>query len=306
MKPIRRGWGRPATTRSHARTHPRRRTGRFAAAGAAAALAAGLAGCGGTASAAPAQPTVPRPAHVVLVMEENHAFANIIGSPQAPYINSLASQGALFTDSHAIAHPSTPNYLALFSGSTHGIADDHCPRSFAGDNLAAQLAAAGQTFTGYAEGLPHPGYLGCTAGEYARRHVPWTDFTTVPASESQPLTAFPRDYSRLPAVSMVIPNVLDDMHDGGIGTADTWLQQNLDGYAQWAKAHNSLLILTWDEDDDRHANRIPTIVVGAQVKPGQYSEPIDHYRLLRTLEAAYGLPALGHAAGTQPITDIWR
>ncbi len=291
--------------RDHAGVHPRR-SGRIAAAAAAAALAAGLSGCGGTATATPGQPAeVPRPSHVVIVMEENHGFANIIGSPQAPYINSLAAQGALFTDSSAVAHPSTPNYLALFSGSTHGITDDHCPRTFAGDNLGSQLAAAGQSFTGYAEGLPHPGYLGCTAGEYARRHTPWTDFTAVPATASQPFTAFPQDYSSLPAVSMVIPNVLDDMHDGGVGTADTWLQQNLDGYAHWAKAHNSLLILSWDEDDDKHANRIPTIFVGAHIRPGQYSEPIDPYRLLRTIEAAYGLPPLGHAADTQPITDIW-
>ena len=59
---------------------------------------------------------LPRPAHVIIVMEENHSYADIIGSQQAPYINGLAQSGALFTDSHAVTHPSQPNYLELFSG----------------------------------------------------------------------------------------------------------------------------------------------------------------------------------------------
>ncbi|WP_334173750.1 alkaline phosphatase family protein [Sinomonas sp.] len=250
--------------------------------------------------------TVPRPAHVVIVVEENHSFSNIIGNSAAPYINSLGSQGALFTEATGVAHPSEPNYLALFSGSTQGVADDSCPHTFGADNLGAQLTAAGDTFAGYSEGLPSVGYTGCTAGEYARRHAPWTNFSSVAASASLPYTSFPQDYNALPTVSFVIPNVANDMHDGTIGAADTWLRDNLDGYAQWAKTHNSLLVVTWDEDEDTSSNHIATIFAGAQVKSGQYSEPIDHYRLLRTIEAAYGLAPLGQAANAQPVTDVWR
>src|SRR5215475_3754205 len=94
------------------------------------------------------------PDHIVIVIEENHSFSSIIGSSQAPYINGLANQGALFTQSFAVTHPSQPNYLALFSGSTQGITNDSCPHTFAGDNLGHQLIAAGLTFAGYSESLP--------------------------------------------------------------------------------------------------------------------------------------------------------
>lgn len=258
-----------------------------------------------TGSQPPVSGPVPRPSHVVIVVEENHAYGNIIGNSAAPYLNSLATQGALFTDSTAIAHPSEPNYLALFSGSTQGVADDSCPHTFTADNLGAQLAAAGQTFAGYSEDLPSTGYLGCTAGNYARRHGPWTNFPSVPASASLPFSAFPQDYNSLPTVSIVIPNVANDMHDGPVGAGDTWLHDNLDGYAQWAKTHNSLLVVTWDEDNDKSGNHIATIFAGATVKPGRYNEPINHYRVLRTIESAYGLPPLGHSADTQPIADVW-
>src|SRR5579871_5496083 len=125
---------------------------------------------------------LPRPAHVIIVMEENHSYSDIIGSPQAPYINALAQSGALFTDSHAVTHPSQPNYLELFSGSTQGITDDSCPHSFAVDNEASELIAAGKSFVGYSEGLPSEGSLVCTAGKYARKHSPWTNFTNLPTT----------------------------------------------------------------------------------------------------------------------------
>ncbi len=128
------------------------------------------------------------PAHTVIVLEENHGYGEVIGSPQAPYLNQLARQGALFTDSRAITHPSEPNYLALFSGSTQGVTDDSCPHRFAAPNLAAELIAAGRTFAGYAEDLPATGSAVCSAGEYARKHVPWTDFSNVPG-RGQPTAA---------------------------------------------------------------------------------------------------------------------
>lgn len=258
------------------------------------------------ASGQPTSGMVPRPSHVVIVIEENHSFGDIIGSSAAPYLNSLASQGALFTNSTAVAHPSEPNYLALFSGSIQGITDDSCPHSFDAGNLGSQLVTAGQSFVGYSEGLPASGYLVCAAGSYARKHAPWTNFPSVPGSASQPFNEFPQDYASLPTVSIVVPNLADDMHDGSVQAGDTWLRDHLDGYAQWAKTHNSLLVVTWDEDDNTASNHIATIFAGAQVKPGQYGEAIDHYRVLRTVESAYGLPPLGRAADTPPITDVWH
>jgi acid phosphatase len=248
---------------------------------------------------------VPRPDHVVVVIEENHSYADIIGSG-APYLNSLANQGAMFTASFAVTHPSEPNYLALFSGSTQGLSDDSCPHTFTGPNLGAQLISAGFTFTGYSEGLPSIGYASCSSGGYARKHNPWSNFRSVPATASQPFSAFPTDYTTLATVSFVIPNLSNDMHDGTIAQADTWLHTNLNGYVQWAKSHNSLLVVTWDEDDYSESNQIPTFFVGQHIKQGRYGERIDHYSVLRTLEAAYGLPAIGQASSIPAITDCWQ
>jgi phosphatidylinositol-3-phosphatase len=250
---------------------------------------------------------VPQPAHTIVLVFENRAFGQVVGSKQAPYLNELAHQGALFTRSYAITHPSQPNYLALFSGSTHGVESDSCPYYFKAPNLASDLLAAGKTFIGYAEDLPAVGSHWCIDGEYARKHVPWVDFRNVPATVSQPFSSFPAgNYSALPTVSWVIPNLCNDMHDCSIATGDTWLRANLSGYVTWAMTHDSLLIITFDEDDDTPVNRIPTIFVGQQVRPGQYAEKINDYSVLATIEAAYGLPRDGNAKTATPITDIWR
>ncbi len=250
--------------------------------------------------------TVPRPDHVVMLILENHSSGDILGNPDAPYINSLAASGANMTSSFALTHPSQPNYIAMFSGSVNGVTDDSCPHTLSTDNLGAQLTNSGQGFAGYAEDLPSVGYTGCTSGAYARKHSPWVNFTNVPASANRPLSPFPTDYSTLPAVSIVIPNLQHDMHDGSIAQGDAWVQAQLDGYVQWAKQHNSVFLLTFDEDDNTANNQIPTIFQGQNVQPGQYSERIDHYNVLRTLQDAYGLAPIGNSAAASPILDIWK
>ena len=250
--------------------------------------------------------TVPRPDHVVMLILENHSSAQILGNPDAPYINSLAASGANMTSSFALTHPSQPNYIALFSGSLNGVTDDSCPKTLSADNLGAQLINSGQGFAGYAEDLPSVGYTGCGTGAYARKHSPWVNFTNVPPSANRPLTQFPTDYSTLPALSIVIPNLQHDMHDGSIAQGDAWIQAQLDGYVQWAKQHNSVFLLTFDEDDNTANNQIATIFQGENVQPGQYSEHIDHYNVLRTLQDAYGLAPIGNSSTASPILDIWK
>src|SRR5437868_518923 len=106
---------------------------------------------------APQAGGVPRPDHVLLVIEENHSYSEIIGSSSAPYINTLAQQGALFTNSHGVEHPSEPNYLDLFSGSNQGVTNDNCPFTFSSQNLGSELIGSGLAFAGYSEDLPAPG-----------------------------------------------------------------------------------------------------------------------------------------------------
>ncbi len=260
-----------------------------------------------TASAPSSAPgTLPRPDHVVVVVFENKDAADVTDTDDASYLRSLATRGAQFTDAHGEAHPSQPNYLALFSGSMQGVPDDRCPVDLHGGNLARQLLDAGLTFTGYSEGLPAPGYTGCGGRDYARKHNPWVDFADLPASINQPFSAFPADYASLPTVSFVVPDLCNDMHDCDVPTGDAWAQRNLGPYVDWATTHNSLLVVTFDEDRGRMANHIPTIVVGAGVVATTSDQRIDHFALLRTLEDMYGLEPLGHAADARPLTGIWE
>lgn len=249
---------------------------------------------------------LPRPDHVVIVVLENHAYGEVIQNSNAPYISSLATSGATLTQSFAVSHPSQPNYLALFSGSTQGLISDSCPHTYSGANLGQELIAAGKTFVGYSESMPSDGYTGCTSGRYARKHNPWVNFTNVPASANLRYTRFPTDFTQLPTVSFVIPNLCNDMHDCSVATGDTWVKNNLNGYVQWAKTHNSVLLLTFDEDDFSASNRIPTLFVGQPVKPGSYSIRVDHYGILRTLLDMYGLPCVGSACSATPLTTIWN
>jgi hypothetical protein len=252
--------------------------------------------------------------HVVLAIFENKRQSQIIGSSEAPYLTGLAAQGANFTQSFALRHPSQPNYLDLFSGSNQGVTDNSCPHTFGSGNLAHQLIGSGRTFVGYAENLPSAGSDVCAADGalYARKHAPWTNFSNLhQTTVSRPYSEFPTDFTRLPTVSFVVPNQCNDMHDGPpncwVSTGDTWAKNHLDAYAQWAKTHNSLLIVTWDEDDSCGGcvNQIATFFVGARIIPGNYSERIDHFTVLRTIETMYGLPALGSATDRSPITDAF-
>lgn len=251
----------------------------------------------------------PPPSHVVIVVEENKQLKNIAGNTRsAAYLNDLAARGAFFTRSYGVAHPSQPNYLALFAGITDTNGDGCPPRGIDvnAPNLATELRAANKSFAGYAEDSPQAGSRVCWSGEYGRKHVPWADFDNVLPSENLPLSAMPASYGELPTVSFVIPNLLDDMHSASIARGDSWLRAHVGPIVDWAMSHNSLVIVTWDESDTAVGNHIPTIFVGPMVKPGRYDEPITHYNVLRTIEDLYKTGHAGASAGVPPITGIWR
>lgn len=247
---------------------------------------------------------VPHYDHILVVVEENKPYGELVGTSDTPFLTALASSGAVLTQSYAITHPSEPNYLALFSGSTQGLSSDSCPHQFSGPDLAAALIASGHSFIGYSESLPEPGYTGCSAGSYARKHAPWVNFA-LPISVNQPLTALPADFNRLPDVSFVIPNLDNDMHDGSIAQGDQWLSDHLGNYRTWATNHHSLLVVTTDEDDNGHDNHITTILAGARVRAGQYPVRVDHYGLLRTLLDSFDLSPFAGATSATAISGVW-
>jgi len=218
--------------------------------------------------------------HVVIVVEENHGYGQIIGSGQAPYINNtLASGGALLTNYFADTHPSEPNYMILYGGSDFGIGDDYF-HAVPDPSLATQVQAIGKTFVGFVEsGSPE-------------KHNPWEGFPEGTSVERDFASSFPTssggNFAALPALSFVIPNLNNDMHDGSISQGDTWLRNNLDAYAQWARTHNSLLIVVWDEDDSGGNNQVAAIFYGARVTPGFYGTNWDHFNMCATLAKLVG------------------
>ncbi len=278
--------------------------------------------------------SVPRPDHVVVLMLENYGYPTIIGNTNAPHINALINDPntALFTQSFGLYHPSQPNYVMLYSGNNQGITNDNTATNtpFTTCNLGASLISGGFTFKGFSEDLVTPGDLTTSTANYVRRHCPWVNWLAASGTNSvdpalhQPYTSFPTNtnYSSLPTVSFVIPNLNDDMHNPTLPTAnyqataisngDNWVNNNITDYINWAKANNSLLILTFDEDEgvnilgvSTSTNQITTMFIGAMVHGGSYSEHIDHYSVLRTLEDMYGLAYCGSSATATPITDCW-
>ena len=261
-------------------------------------------------SSAAAQP----PDKIVIVIEENHAFSQVIGNPDAPYLNSLAAAGANFTRFYALTHPSQPNYLEFFSGDNQGVTENiliaNAPLWT--PNLGANLFAAGQSFTGYCEDLPGMGSLLWSHEYYVRRHNPWVNWQSVeatpapgsnqlPWTSNQPFSAFPSDFSLLPRVSIVVPNIFNDMHDGTIAEADDWLRLQLGAYAQWAMANNSMLIVTWDEDESQSRNQIPTIFYGPMVRPGAVDSTWTLHNLTRTVSDFCGAAPCGATANVRSI-----
>ena len=267
--------------------------------------------------------------HVVIVIEENSDYAQVLGDRvAAPFINELADGGVNFTEFYAITHPSQPNYIHLFCGDNHAVIDDAKPTTYPWNtsNLGAALIAAGATFAGYSENLPSIGdrdtsgvdtvINGVTYKLYRRKHNPWANWQAaigapIGTNQLAPETNlrfldFPADFSQLPHVAFVVPNEQNDMHDGTIRMGDDWLRANLGAYAQWARAHNSLLIVTFDEDDFSGPNKIPTIFYGAGLTPGSVNATRwTLHNLLRTLEDMHGATHSARSAKVQPVTGIF-
>jgi len=180
-------------------------------------------------AAMPAMAQVPALDHVIVVVMENHSYDEV---RLKPYTASLIAQYTACTQSYAITHPSLPNYLALWSGSTQGVTADDCPPAgapFNVANLGQACEAAGKTWRSYCEDLPDTGSTTCSAAGYRRKHAPWTYFSNVDHLNERPFSDLVADISagRLPALAFVVPNQCNSTHDCSIQTGDDWLAANV-------------------------------------------------------------------------------
>jgi hypothetical protein len=262
---------------------------------------------------------IPEFRHIYLVVMENREYDAIVGDPRARYINTLIDRYGLATDYTAVAHPSQPNYLALFGGSTFGIRDDGI-HDLAGANLAAQLVAHGRTWHVYAQDVP----VGCSRvafadgpvdllgapGSYARKHEPAISFTAIsgdPAACAN-ITNLARFSPRAADFELIVPNQANDMHDGTIQQGDAFLASFVPLITSTSDFADSLLLITWDEGSSGigGGGRVATIVISSLVRPGFRSKVAHtHYSLLATIEGAWGLGCLRESCRANDLREFF-
>lgn len=273
-------------------------------------------GCGSPDSEPPVPAAQPSPRIAVIVLE-NHGFGEVVGNPEAPFLNGLARRGALATRYFGVAHPSLPNYLAMLGGSTFGIEENCTGCSAWGDNLAAQLSRAGLSWRAYMEDMPEACFTEDEEGEYVKRHNPFVYFPSIRDAPGRcenvvPMTALDDDLERgsLPAFAWIGPDLCHDAHDCELELADRWLAETVPGVTA-ALGRGGFLVVTFDEasDDDRRGccgrpggGRVATVLAGPAVERGaRLNSPLDHYSLLATIEDSFDLPRLRNARGAASL-----
>ena len=251
---------------------------------------------------------VPESRHVVIVVEENHGYTDVIGNPNMPYFNQLANEYGLATQYYANTHPSIGNYFMMTVGQII-TNDDGYDGEVTADNLVRHLLNAAKTWKSYAEGLPYVGYTGGDTGLYIKHHNPFVYISDVLNSQVQkdnlvPFSYFANDLNNgnLPDISFVIPNRDDDAHDGSLQQADTWLRNNITPLLNNPEfQRDGILVLVWDEaedSDNRHGGgQVATGVVGPHVtRHGRSPVLHQHQALLRTMCSAVRLTSCPGAA----------
>ena len=247
---------------------------------------------------------------------ENQEYGSIVGSGDAPYLNGLTARYGLVTGMHAVTHPSEPNYIALVSGGTQGVHDDGV-HDLDAPSLFDQVESAGRTWHVYEQGFPGDCSTVVSAGavadgpgqpgDYARKHNPAISFTSISRNPSRcaRITGLAAFDPAAADFELIVPNERNDMHSSSVRTGDDFLRAFLPSILESpAFAAGSLLIVTWDEgsSNDGGGGHIATVVATPGMAPGsRFDGPMTHYSVLRTIEDAWGMPALGAAADASAI-----
>jgi hypothetical protein len=245
--------------------------------------------------------------HVVWIIMENRGYDDVVGSLSAPYLASVARACGLAANYSGVAHPSLPNYIALTSGSTHGIGDDNGPSSHPvqGPSIFSLLGSGWRSLE---ESMP-TGCDGTSTGEYAVKHNPaayYTNLGSACAAQDLPLGSTP---DLTAPFTLITPNLCHDMHDCSTAIGDAWLAHEVPLILDSAiyRAGSTAVFITWDENDSG-GTTVPTYVIAPSVPAGTRSgADFTHYSLLRTTEELLGLhPLLGGAATANSMTPAFN
>jgi hypothetical protein len=258
----------------------------------------------------PPPSSLPNFSHVYVIIFENKEYSSVVGSSSAPYINSLISQYGLSTSFYAERHPSEPNYIALTSGGTQGIADDGV-YNLGVNNLFDQITASGRTWKAVQQGNPGNCFTGSSSsavtdgvgksGAYVRKHNPAISYTSI-SGNSAKCANITNLASFDPAAAnfqFITPNMINDMHDGTVADGDNFLKAFLPKITSSSAFANSVVYITFDEGTTNvnGGGHIMTIAVTPNMTAGyKTSASYTHYSMLRTIEQAWGLPCLGGAS----------
>jgi len=248
----------------------------------------------------------PHYSHVVWIVLENVGY-QVVGSPQAPYLNSVIASCGLATNDHAVSHPSLPNYLALSAGSTFGITDDNEPllHRLSAPSIFSQLKG---DWRAYAESMPAP----CdtiTSGTYAARHNPAVYFINLHAACVRRDVPLGRSVNLSAAFTFIAPNVCDDMHSCPMSTGDAWLARTLPALeaSPQYRANSLAIFITVDESDSSATNLVPTVVIAPSVpRDLRVATAFSHYSLLATTEQLLGLARLAHARTARSMLQAFH
>jgi hypothetical protein len=299
---------------------------------------AALAGCAAKAdldgaTAADAAPSTAAPKTVFTILLENHDYAEVVGSEDAPYLNELIARFGLATNyADSGSHPSLPNYLYLVSGKTQyptfGFLE-YGPTIFPfpvhADNLGRQLTDAGIPWRSYQESMGEP----CTTSSHDRfvpRHDPFLYFDDIQNGDDGLCQKTNVDYASFDAdlasnayrYLWITPNLDDDGHDpasdpaAGLRQSDAWLSAEVPKILESrAWQDGGVLFITWDEAEGRNGNskeQVPMIVVTPRIVNAGYQSDASygHASYLATVEAIFGLPKLGAADGAATMEEFWR
>ncbi len=243
-----------------------------------------------------ASASVPRPDHIIFAWFENHQYSQIVGNSQAPYINSLIPKATLLTNMFALTHPSYPNYIAMFSGSTQGVTTDGCltNRPFDKPNLYTVLHKISKSFAWYSEDLPKMGAVVCSYNNYQQKHNPTTAFKNVADNANKPFNMFnwsdtsASNMSKLETVVCITPNKLHSMHDQVITyQGDQWLKSKLSKVIEWCRRHNSIFVIYYDEGTS-HSNQLAVMLLGLHVKRNfKLATKYNHYSFTKFVAHTY-------------------